>query len=68
VGGRLSFAVPNEGDTVIGLDIPTRVYWFADEHVSFHYETGIRVTDVTGDNKLVGLFDVTQAVGATFWW
>lgn len=68
VGGRLNFGVPNEGDTTIGLDIPTRVYWFADEHVSFHFESGIRVMNVTGDDKSIGLFDSTQAVGATFWW
>jgi len=68
VGGRLSFGLPNEGDTTIGLDIPTRVYWFADEHVSFHFESGIRVANVTGDDKEIGLFDSTQTVGATFWW
>ncbi len=81
VGGRLNLAMGKtkpdlkedptakaEDVTQFGLDIPTRVYWFADEHVSFHFESGIRVANVTGDDKAIGLFDSTQTVGATFWW
>ena len=72
VGGRLNLGMGKSAAgkdvTQFGLDIPTRVYWFADEHVSFHFESGIRVMNVTGDDKSIGLFDSTQAVGATFWW
>ncbi len=54
VGGRLNIGLTKEpipqakgGDqesiTQIGIDIPMRVYWFADKHFSLHFETGIAV-------------------------
>jgi hypothetical protein len=54
VGGRLNIGlgknppiVPSGGDqesfTQIGVDIPMRVYWFADKHFSLHFETGLSI-------------------------
>ncbi len=88
VGGRINVGMAKAGNnpkgediTQFGLDIPTRVYWFADEHVSFHFETGISIA-MAGDkgggalnNKAVGpesrdinIFGIQTGVGATFWW
>lgn len=83
VGGRLNLAMGKAGTedvTQFGLDIPTRVYWFADEHVSFHYETGISVA-MAGDkggilptkatapeSRDINIFGIQSGVGATFWW
>jgi hypothetical protein len=82
VGGRLNLAMGKAGTedvTQFGLDIPTRVYWFADEHVSLHWESGVSVKLSTDkgevlpvgagpEGKAIGLFNVINQVGATFWW
>jgi hypothetical protein len=82
VGGRLNLAMGKAGAedvTQFGLDIPTRVYWFADEHVSLHWESGVSVKLSTDkgevlpvgagpEGKAIGLFNVINQVGATFWW
>ena len=92
VGGRLNLAMGKtkpdlkedptakaEDVTQFGLDIPTRVYWFADEHVSLHWESGVSVKLSTDkgevlpvgagpEGKAIGLFNVINQVGATFWW
>jgi hypothetical protein len=86
VGGRINVGLGKVGGpdgedvTQFGLDIPTRVYWFADEHVSLHFETGISVA-MAGDkggilnNKAsapesrdINIFGIQTGVGATFWW
>jgi len=82
VGGRLNLALGKAGAedvTQFGLDIPTRVYWFADEHVSLHWESGVSVKLSTDkgevlpvgagpEGKAIGLFNVINQFGATFWW
>jgi|GEM_PF-4640417 len=82
VGGRLNLAMGKAGTedvTQFGLDIPTRVYWFADEHVSLHWESGVSIKLSTDkgevlpvgagpEGKAIGLFNVINQVGATFWW
>ena len=82
VGGRLNLAMGKAGTedvTQFGLDIPTRVYWFADEHVSLHWESGVNIKLSTDkgevlpvgagpEGKAIGLFSVINQVGATFWW
>ena len=79
VGGRLNIGLGKDTNE-FGLDIPTRVYWFADEHFSLHFETGIRIEMVPekgsvfgrgaagAKGKEIGLFDTQSGVGATFWW
>jgi hypothetical protein len=93
VGGRLNLGMgktkPDDNEkppakaedvTQFGLDIPLRVYWFADEHVSFHYETGISVAmagdkggflptkAVGAESRDINIFGIQSGVGATFWW
>ena len=83
-GGRLSLGmgdVAGESITQFGLDIPVRVYWFADEHFSLHFETGIAIKmepekgaiyPTTGGpkGKEFGIVNTgaLSNVGATFWW
>lgn len=83
-GGRLNLGmgdVAGESVTQFGLDIPVRVYWFADEHFSLHFETGIAVVmSPEKGNIFPGAagpkgMDINIAnaaplsnVGATFWW
>lgn len=83
-GGRLALGmgdVGGESITQFGLDIPVRVYWFADEHFSLHFETGIAVVmhpekgaiypAVAGPKGMdINVFNAStlQNVGATFWW
>lgn len=87
-GGRLNLgmgdvasATGSESVTQFGLDIPVRVYWFADEHFSLHFETGISVVmspekgnifpGAAGpkgmDINIVNAAPLSN-VGATFWW
>jgi len=88
VGGRLNLgmgkSMTDKDVTQFGLDIPTRVYWFADEHVSFHFESGISVKMAGEDGGIasrsnplmtapaesrdINIFGIQSGVGATFWW
>jgi hypothetical protein len=83
-GGRLALGmgdVAGESITQFGLDIPVRVYWFADEHFSLHFETGISVVMVPEKGAIyggaagpkgmeIGIVNAAPLsnVGATFWW
>ncbi len=83
VGGRLDLGMGKNGKdsiTQFGLDIPVRVYWFADEHFSLHFETGIAVVmnpekgavyPAAAGAKGMDIHLVDAAplagVGATFW-
>ncbi len=84
-GGRLNLGLgkPNGSDSVtqFGIDIPVRVYWFADEHFSLHFETGIGVVmspekgnifpgaaGPKGMDINVVNYAPLSNVGATFWW
>ena len=81
VGGRVNIGngdVGTESVTNFGLDIPMRVYWFADEHVSIHAEGGISV-QMVGDKgslfvpgavegNIIRLLSPNAGMGMTFWW
>jgi hypothetical protein len=82
IGGRVNVGINSGGSdaTQFGLDIPTRVYWFPNEHFSLHWETGIAVI-LEGDKGGAGGLDGTgvgegnrisigaiAGMGATFWW
>lgn len=83
-GGRLALGMGDrngESITQFGLDIPVRVYWFADEHFSLHFETGISVVMVPEKGAIyheaaglksmeLGIVNAATLsnVGATFWW
>jgi hypothetical protein len=82
VGGRVNvgYKTGDEDVTQFGLDIPTRVYWFADEHFSLHFETGISIamagdkggilpTEATApESRDINIFGIQSGIGATFWW
>jgi len=84
-GGAGAGATPKYNDvTDIGVDLPLRIYWFADEHFSFHFESGLSLDIGPEDGNLIGLgapADGTRwtifgnldsnaygFVGGTFWW
>ena len=87
VGGRLNLglgdirpagATKSESVTNFGLDIPMRVYWFADEHVSLHVEGGIAVKMIgdkgsifatgTPEGTEMNIISPITGLGMTFWW
>ena len=72
-----------EGPTQFGVDIPTRVYWFPNKHLSLHIETGISLMFVpeegaalryagsgglATEGSFFGIFDAATGMGMTFWW
>ncbi|MCK6574467.1 hypothetical protein L6V77_25580 [Myxococcota bacterium] len=79
VGGRLNLGTGTAVDDAMnfGLDIPMRVYWFADEHVSLHVEGGIAIKMI-GDKGSVfsaasegtemNIVSPITGLGMTFWW
>lgn len=64
-GGRFNFGLTTVQDkpddngspqtknaTSIAFDLPIRLYWFADEHFSFHFESGIRFALASDDGNV----------------
>ena len=89
IGGRIAIAngvavTPKgadapDGVTQFGIDIPTRVYWFPNKHISLHAETGISLQFAPKEGNALGnlatpdgsafvIFDTTLRWGMTFWW
>ena len=67
--------------TQLGVDVPVRVYWFPDKHISVHAEMGVSFLIGPEDGVLFGahdgleadgfqvrVFDGISALGLTFWW
>lgn len=90
VGGRVNIGMNSpvtpkgadapDSSTQFGLDIPTRVYWFPNKHVSLHVETGISIYNTPKEGDVFGrgkagpegsdivFFDTSSSIGMTFWW
>lgn len=64
-GGRFNFGLTTVQDkpdssgnpqtknaTSIAFDLPIRLYWFADEHFSFHFESGVRFALASDDGNV----------------
>ncbi len=67
--------------TQLGIDVPVRVYWFPNKHISLHAEMGVSFLIGPEDGVLFGgdeglvadgfqvrVFDGISALGLTFWW
>ena len=86
IGGRLNIGMNQppvkDADSVtqFGLDIPMRVYWFADKHFSLHFEGGISIQMVgdkgaafagnagAAEGNYIDFLSANAGMGATFWW
>ena len=89
IGGRVNLgtgSVQADGGekkdiTQLGIDVPLRVYWFPNKHISLHAEMGVAFLIGPEDGVLFGadeglpadgfqvrVFDGISALGLTFWW
>jgi hypothetical protein len=92
IGGRVNFGtgtlqaeennnVKQTEVTQLGVDVPVRVYWFPNKHVSLHAEMAVAFLIGPEDGVLYGgdeglvadgfqvrVFDGISALGLTFWW